>query len=94
MSILIASEADDVHALSIKTAVLDQGFRDCFLIETDRISGHSAVSMRIGGRISDGQVRESGGQIVSLRDARVSWLRSLGPAQKFGPNPPTQPPVS
>jgi hypothetical protein len=83
MSILIVSQSDDVHALSIKSAVLDQGFKDCFFIETDKISGNKVLSMRISRSGTRGEVHDSEGNLVSVCEARVLWMRGLSPTQRL-----------
>src|SRR5579864_893808 len=85
MSILIVSQSDDVHALSIKKAILDQGFDQCFLVEADKVSGHPSVSLRLGTSSASGHVRESEGRVVSVGEARVLWMRRFSPTQSLGP---------
>lgn len=82
MSILIASQRDDVHAVSVRSAILKNGFSDCFLIETDRISGFEALSLDISRNGAGGKVRAAEGRCIPLNDARVLWMRRFSPNQR------------
>ena len=82
MSILIASQSDDVHALSVRTALLAKGFRDCFLVQADQISGREMVSMHVGNSGTHGTVLDFEGRSVPIGEARVLWVRRLSPAQR------------
>ena len=82
MSILIASQRDDVHAVSVRRSILNRGFRDCSLIETDGISGVRMVSLEICGAGATGKVRDSEGKSIPLDEAKVLWMRRFSPSQR------------
>jgi glutathione synthase/RimK-type ligase-like ATP-grasp enzyme len=85
MSILIVSLADDVHAVSVRKALREQGFRDCFLVETDNVNGSKSISLRIGHASARGLVRDAEGRIIAVEEARVLWMRRLSPSQTTSP---------
>jgi predicted ATP-grasp superfamily ATP-dependent carboligase len=86
MSILIVSQSDDVHAVSVKSALRKRGFSDCFLIETDRISNTGDLSLEISNCGTDGHVNDAEGNSISVSEAKVLWMRRFSPTQRQEPD--------
>jgi hypothetical protein len=82
MSILIVSQSDDVHAVSVKRALRQRGFSDCFLIETDRISNTGDLRLEISNCGTDGHVNDAEGNSISVSEAKVIWMRRFSPTQR------------
>ena len=74
--ILIVTINGDLHALTVQDALRRIGHGDCLIIECDRIAQCDALSFGINYDMND-RVITSGGQLVSIGDASVLWLRTV-----------------
>ena len=72
--ILVVSVADDLHANVILGKLAERGYKKSHLIASDLIASSQSISMNITGDGNDGFLVE-GGRRISLREAKVLWLR-------------------
>lgn len=72
--ILIVSVSDDLHANVILGKLKERGYKDSHLIASDLIATSQSISINITNQGVDGYLAD-GGRRISLRDAKVLWLR-------------------
>jgi glutathione synthase/RimK-type ligase-like ATP-grasp enzyme len=81
--ILLHTVSDDVHALEVHRRVLDRGYHDCFLIESDRIAGQESLAFEIGPHSRCGLLRAHQGRQIDVGDVRLIWFRRCATKQAF-----------
>jgi hypothetical protein len=72
--ILVVSVTDDLHANVILGKLAERGYKASHLIASDQIATSQSISMNITNQGNDGFLVE-GGRRISLREAKVLWLR-------------------
>jgi hypothetical protein len=84
--ILIVSVENDLHAMTVKRAIDQRGYRECHIIECDRISEACHMSWTTEQSPITGAIRLPGGTVIDPADARVVWWRRIGAAQRLHAN--------
>jgi glutathione synthase/RimK-type ligase-like ATP-grasp enzyme len=73
-SFLIVSEADDLHALAVQSAVRQRGLF-CNIIESNQLSGRESINYHVNNVQTAAMVRTSDGQLQDVNQVDAIWWR-------------------
>lgn len=75
--IVIFTARNDLHALAVYDRIMKVGSRKCVIVECDRVAQGNNISYRVGGGAKFDRVRAHNGELISLSDASLIWLRRI-----------------
>lgn len=75
--ILIVSIQDDLHAMAVQRRLAERGYKDCFILECDRISSSHSLRWLSDPCPSNGCIRLEDGTTIEVSSIDVIWWRRV-----------------
>jgi hypothetical protein len=81
--ILIVTVKDDLHALTVKGALLKKGYTDCHILECDQIAVNHSIHFNINHTVATGLLYLPNKVVIDVEAIKIIWWRRVRADQQI-----------